>query len=228
MNSRKLSIFILGSLLAVSCQTTPYIKETSEKVIIDYKEQDTIQAKNISDLMSKKYNEIVEILNPKFNETIKIKIYPDLSSFSSARSSIGLPPGKPNGGNAIGTTRIMLVSSRYYDVAVHEFTHLVINSFAGAPKYNSWIDESICYYLAEQEYGTIKYLKSNYKSYNYFKEFSQNDFYVKTLYYMGRYIFENYSNEQIRTLLKTRSVSNAFNISTNEYYIAWSNWVEKL
>jgi hypothetical protein len=160
MNSRKLLTFILGCFLVISCQSTPYIKEVSEKVVIDYKEQDTIQAKNISDIMSIKYNEIVEILNPKFNETIKIKIYPDLSSFSSARTSIGLPLGKPNGGNAIGTTRIMLVSSRYYDVAVHEFTHLVINSFAGPPKYNSWIDESVCYYLAEQEYGSIEYLKS--------------------------------------------------------------------
>jgi hypothetical protein len=40
-------------------------------------------------------------------------------------------------------------------------------------------------------------------------------------------MFENYSNDQIKTLLRTRSVSIALDISTSDYYSAWSQWVEK-
>lgn len=208
---------VLGCSLLISCQSIPYISETKNKITIIYTDQDQLQASNIFNTMQTKYTEIADLLNPQYDKSVTIRIYPDLSSFNSARSSLGMSPGKPNGGNAVGTTRIMLVSSSYYDVATHEFTHLVINSFAGKPQNNSWIDESICYYLAGQEYGSISYLKNFYKENNYFQAFSQNTYYVKTLYYMGEYIFETYSINQIRKLLRTRSVNSALGVSTKEY-----------
>ena len=225
----KYLVIIISFIICVSsCQTIKYLKLSSDKWAIEYSQKDEIQAKEVSKLLDKKYSNIIKFLNPEFNKKITIKIYPDLQSFNDARSIFGISQGKPNGGNSVGSTRIMLVASNIYDTAIHELTHLVIYSFAGSPNRNSWINESICYYLGEQKYGSVRYLKLYYKEHNYFNSFSQDQYYTKTLYYMGQYIFDHYSNEQIKKLITSQSVDSALGINSKKYWESWCNWVENI
>ncbi|MFZ2781937.1 MAG: hypothetical protein WAZ31_07835 [Rectinemataceae bacterium] len=221
---------LLTLVLLLGCQTLPYKNIEGEKWNIRYKDKDYLQAILVDKLLIENYYAIPEILNVKFDKNIEVKIYPDIEELSTVANSYKI--GKPrntNSGFAMGQTTILVCSTtshNSYNVAIHEYVHLVIKSFAGSPVYLSWIDESICYYLSKQIPKSIKYVKEKAKENNYFKTFEQDDYYIQALYYIGEYLFENYSDKDITTLLKYRSVKRALNVEEKIFFSSWCTWIE--
>jgi len=225
----KISI-ILIIIFLLGCQTIPYKNIEGEKWNIQYKDKDYVQAILVDKLLIENYYAIPNIFDVKFENNIKVKIYPNIEDFSIASNTYKL--GKPrnnNSGKAMGESTILVCSTtshNSYNVAIHEYVHLVIKSFAGSPGYTSWIDESICYYLSKQIPKSIKYVKEKSKENNYFKTFEQNDYYIQALYYIGEYLFENYSVKEITKLLKYRSVKRALNVEEDVFFRSWCTWIE--
>lgn len=216
-------------LVFTGCQTIPYTKMTGDQWEIKYVlRADWIQANEINEALKLKANAIKNTFNKQFNSKVLITIYPDLKAYNNARVIIGAKPLDMINSGCSSGNNILVCSGGEINIAVHEYTHIVIFSIPTKPVYNSWIDESICDYIADMKWTDIKYLKQYYNlpRSNFLVSFTQDVYMARLLYYIGQYLFEVYGNEKVIALLKTRSISDSLGISEETFWKSWCNWVE--
>lgn len=191
---------------------------------------DEKQAYKIDKELEKKVDTIKNIFNKNFNTKVKIKIYPDLKSYDKARELIGSKPLNMINSACVNGYNILVCSGGEINLAIHEYIHLAIYSIPTTRVYNSWIDESVCDYLADLKWVEVRYLKVYYtlKRSNFLIDFVQDNYTAKLLYYIGQYLFETYGNEKVINLLKTRSIVSGLGISEEAFWKSWCAWVESL
>ena len=232
MKNTKLKYIIVAVFVMIlsSCQTIAFTKLDTDNWEIFYTQDDEKQAKAIDNELRLKAVTVKNIFNPSYNKKVTIKIFPDLASYNRARTSIGALPSKQIGSGCCLDNLILLCSGGNVKLATHEYTHAVIHSIPTKSVFDSWIDESLCYYMAGESYSPTKYIKFYYdfEESNFLHNFSQNQHTGRFMYYVGQFLLETYSREQIISLLKTRSIVDGLEISEETFWNTWCNWVKVL